>query len=531
MRFVPSTGGVGFALRLWLRALRLRYASAVICAADAGRLEPLRILLAYVALLPVRRRRLVDRHGAVLTLDAAGAPAIAAALATPLLLALARLVTRIGRAVVPTAVPRAPRGDRTAILVPVLPDLSHTFVYREVLALVGRRPDWDILVLERGTPGVVHAEADALGTIARDVPRLTPNRYLLAYLRYWLVRPRAMAGTVRAVAPNTATFGPEAAPDDPFVFLQLAFLDHSNHVAQGLVLAEHLRRTGIGSVHVYGATYPAVRAFVAHRLLGVRMSLSTFVDYEYPTPFHMLPEKLRASRFVAVCSAFCRARLAARFPDLADRLRVVHPSLPPDYGDAPDFRPRDGRSRLVFVGRFVPKKGLVTLVEAAGRLRDRGVRVTCHLYGGGEEEAALRALVTRLGLDASVRFEGPIANQDFYRAMNPDDVFVCPSREMPDGERDGIPVALTEAMAAGITVVSTPVSGIPELIDDGVNGFLVPPEDPAALADLLARLLASPEARAKVAAEARRTVRERFSVETAADALAGWISRETTSRA
>lgn len=524
MRFLSSTGGLGFALRLWLRAVRVRYASAVICAGDAGRLDPLRILLGYVALLPVRARRLVDDHGTVRTVDAARAPAVAAAVLTLLLLGLARLVTWIGLAIVPTATPRGPRGDRTAILVPVLPDLSHTFVYREVLALVRRHPDWQVLVLERGAPGVLHAEADALGKIARDAPRLTPNRYLLAYLRHWLVRPRAIAGAIRAVAPHTATFGPEAVANDPFVFLQLAFLDHSNHVAQGLVLAEHLRREGIAVVHVYGATYPAVRALIAQRLLGVRMSLSTFVDYERPTPFHMLPEKFQASRFVAVCSAYCRDRLAARFPAVAGRFRVIRPSLPPDYGDAPDFRPRDGQSRLVFVGRFVPKKGLATLVEAVSRLRGRGVPVALHLYGGGEEEAALRALVARLGLDDHVRLEGPIANQNFYRGMNPDDVFVCPSRERPDGERDGIPVVLTEAMAAGVAVVSTRVSGIPELIEDGVNGYLVEPDDPAALADVLERLLTAPDARTRVAAEARRTIRERFSIETAADALAAWIS-------
>jgi glycosyltransferase involved in cell wall biosynthesis len=530
MRRLPATASAAFAARLWLRALASRYASVVVCAADVERLDPLRPLLAYVALLPVRDRRVVDRLGATRTLDAAGPRAIAAALLTPWLLALARVVTRIGLAVVRPATPPRPRGDGTAILVPVLPDLSHTFVYREALALVRRRPDWQVLVLERGAPGVLHRDAEALARVAREVPRLTPVRYLLAYLRHWLARPRAMAGTIRAVRPHAASF-PGLAADDPFVFLSLAFLDHSNHVAQGLVLAEHLLREGIGAVHVYGATYPALRAVVAHRLLGVRMSLSTFVDYEVPTPFHMLADKLEAARFVAVCSDHERARLGARYPALDGRLRVVRPSLPADHGDAPEFRAPDGRSRIVFVGRFVPKKGLATLVAAVARLRARGVATSCHLHGAGEEEPALQALVARLGLDAIVRFEGPIPNQAFYRVMRPDDVFVCAAREMPDGDRDGIPVALIEAMAAGLTVVATRISGIPELIEDGVNGHLVTPGDADALADVLARLLGSAEERAKVAAAARRTVRERFSLDVAADALARWISRETSSRA
>jgi len=116
-------------------------------------------------------------------------------------------------------------------------------------------------------------------------------------------------------------------------------------------------------------------------------------------------------------------------------------------------------------------------------------------------------------------------------STNRDDVFVVPSRLLPDGERDGIPVVLIEAMAAGVTVVSTPVSGIPELVEPGVNGYLVAPDDPVALADCLARLLTEPGARERVAEPARRTVRERFDLETAGARLAGWISRESVSGA
>jgi glycosyltransferase involved in cell wall biosynthesis len=538
MRFIASTGALGFAARLWLRALHRRYATAVVCAADLARPDALGPLLAYVGLLPVGRRRLIDRYGVARTIPVARAPDVLAAALTPPLLLLARAVTWLGLALVPATAPSAEAdvrvraaGRRTALVVPLLPDLSHTFVYREVLALVRRHPDWDVLVLERGVSPVLHREAAELDTLARPVPRLSPNRYLLVYLRHWLARPRAMAGLLRWFAPHTATFAPDAVPDDPYVFLQIQFLDHSNHVAPGLAFAEHLHRAGIGYVHVYGATYPAVRALVAGRLLGVRTSLSTFVDYESPAPFHMLPEKLAAARFVSVCSSYCRERLAGRFPAVAPRLRIVRPSLPAGYGDAPAFRPGDGRSRLVFVGRFVPKKGVTTLLAAVDLLRTRGLDPACHLYGAGDEEPALRDAVRQRGLDALVRFEGPIANQDFYRVMNRDDVFVCPSRPMPDGERDGIPVALIEAMAAGVTVVSTHVSGIPELIEDGENGYLVPPDDAETLAKTLEWLLATPSARARVSAAACRTVRERFSVEPAADALAAWISRETTSGA
>ena len=210
---------------------------------------------------------------------------------------------------------------------------------------------------------------------------------------------------------------------------------------------------------------------------------------------------------------------------------MLRPTVAADYTEGKPLRPRDGRSRVVYVGRFVAKKGLDTLVEACARLRERGVPVDCRFYGTGEEEPALRALAARRGVGACVRFEGPIPNERFYDALNRDDVLVVPSRLMPDGERDGIPVVLLEAMAAGVTVVSTPVSGIPELVEDGVNGYLVPPDDPGALADTLARLLAEPAARARVAEAARRTLRERFELGASAARLAEWISRESASGA
>ena len=516
-----------FALGLVARALLRPYRSVWIAVEDLRRVEAVMPVIALSLLLRAGARSLIDRAGDRRPLTAAWREP-ASLIVAGALLPLARAVTALGLALVP---PRASaiRTGRTALVIPVLPDLSHTFVYREALERLRRHPDWDALVLEAGDDRVVHREAAELGGRATLVPALGPARYLLVYLRHWLARPRAMAALIRFFQPHTASFGPGATADDAYAFLRLEYLQHSNYVARGLMLAEALRRRRIGYVHVWGTTYPAVRALVAHRLLGVRVSLSTFVDFDYPTPFHMLAEKLAASRFVTTCSAYCAARLGARFPTA--RLEVLRPSLAPDYAEGKPRRPRDGRSRLVYVGRFVAKKGLDTLLEACARLRTRRVAIDVHLYGGGEEETALRALAGRLRLDGAVTFEGPIANERLYDTMNEDDVLVVPSRLMADGERDGIPVVLIEAMAAGVAVVSTRVSGIPELIEPGVSGYLVPPDDPTPLAELLETLLTRPDMRARVRAAARRTVRERFDLESAGAELGGWISRESASGA
>ena len=163
---------------------------------------------------------------------------------------------------------------------------------------------------------------------------------------------------------------------------------------------------------------------------------------------------------------------------------MLHHALPSDYGVEPRFRSAGGRPRVVFVGRSVAKKGLDTLIAASARLASKGARFSVHLYGEGEELPRLRQLVQESGLERFVHFEGPIPNEAFYSTVRPADRFISPSKYMSDGDRDGIPVTLLEAMAAGITVVSTRVSAIPELISDGVNLFLVPPADPAALTEV-----------------------------------------------
>jgi glycosyltransferase involved in cell wall biosynthesis len=402
-------------------------------------------------------------------------------------------------------------------------------VYREALQLKSRHPEALLVALEEGEPSVVHHEAALLLDRTIVAPKPSPPAYLLIYLKHWVRRAGAMRHLIETFAPQTASFGPGARRNDRLAFLRVEYLHHTNYLTEGLVLADLLAERRVGYVHVYGSTFPAVRALVAHHLLGVQFSLSTFVDFDYPTPFHMLEDKLRAARFVVVCTDYCRRQLAARFPALTSRLFVLRHALLRDYAAGKALRPADGRTRLVYVGRFVPKKGLDVLIAAAAELRRRGVNVTCHLYGQGESLPALSALVHSLHLSDVVFLAPPVPNHDLYRVMNRDDIFVCPSRIMPDGERDGIPVTLLEAMAAGITVVSTPVSGIPELVDDGRNGYLVPAGDSRALADLLQVLVREPERRAAIADAARATVRERFDLEQAGDRLHDRISRERLS--
>jgi glycosyltransferase involved in cell wall biosynthesis len=162
------------------------------------------------------------------------------------------------------------------------------------------------------------------------------------------------------------------------------------------------------------------------------------------------------------------------------------------------------------VGRLVPKKGYPTLIEAAALLRDRGVDVTFRIAGDGPEWPSLQRLVNERALNETVRFLGPLTDTEVEQAYASAAVFALPCVEMPDGNRDGIPNTVLEAMARALPVVSTTLASVEEAVDDGVQGLLVAQRDPKALADVLERLLGDAALRRRLGEAGRVRVEEKF---------------------
>jgi glycosyltransferase involved in cell wall biosynthesis len=205
---------------------------------------------------------------------------------------------------------------------------------------------------------------------------------------------------------------------------------------------------------------------------------------------------------------------------LQPRVRLIHHGVELDrFVPAPRA---DGPApvEILSVGRLVEKKGFPDLLLALGQLKQRGQRFRCAIYGEGPLYAELAATIERLDLRDEVVLPGAVAQRDLIPVFQRADIFALAPFVTEDGDRDGVPNVLVEAMACGLPVVSTTVSGIPELVAHDRNGLLVTPHDPAALADALAALLADDERRAQLGAEARRTVVEGFDLRAAAHELA-----------
>lgn len=284
------------------------------------------------------------------------------------------------------------------------------------------------------------------------------------------------------------------------------------HFAEGVYAAYLLRPTGVNHLHAHFVDRAATVALVAARLLEIPYSLAVHAGEDIYVHPVLLNEKFSGAKFVISCTQYNLDYLQALgIPDLDKKAFAIHHGLDFEhYGTLP--QPQEP-PLLLSVGRLVEKKGLDHLIRACWRLQDEGRKFVCHIIGSGPERERLSALISELGLQETVILRGVLPHDQVMEEYNRATLFVLPCVQGRDGSLDGIPNVLPEAMASGVPVVSTPVSAIPELIVNEVNGLLTPPEDETALAAALARLLDDPALRQRLSIQGQQTVTEHFDID------------------
>jgi colanic acid/amylovoran biosynthesis glycosyltransferase len=372
------------------------------------------------------------------------------------------------------------------------PKVSETFILDEILEL--ERLDFrvEVFALVREPAAVIHPDAERLlprvrfglparaGTVGAQLHwlRRRPSRYASAW---W----GAVRGNVRSPR-----------------FLFRAFAA----VPVAAAFAREMERLGVEHVHAHYATHPALVAWVVQRLTDLPYSFTAHAHDLY-VDRAMLGSKLEHASFVTTVSEFNRRLLERLYPEQArGKVFVVRTGVEPAVFRA---RPRPvgrGGLRAVCVASLEPYKGHAYLVEACARARAAGLDLECLLVGEGEERRSIERRVAGLALEQHVRLVGAQPQQLVSELVASADVFVLPSVVMPSGKMEGLPVVIMEAMAAGTPVVASAISGIPELVEDGVTGLLAPERDPAALARAFLRLAEDPPLRARLAEAARDRV-------------------------
>ena len=266
----------------------------------------------------------------------------------------------------------------------------------------------------------------------------------------------------------------------------------------------------VGRVHAHWATHPALAAYVLSHLLDVPYGFTAHAQDLY-IENGMLEEKLRKADLVVTISSFNVELLRARFGQLAEKVVLLHCGVDQDA-----FSPTPGRGgrlqplRVLTVASLRDYKGHRHLLNAIGRLEGQGQRVACVLAGDGPLRNALEQQRDELGLQSSVRFLGRRTAPEIRQLLQECDVFVLPSVRMANGMMEGIPVALMEALASGRPSVASRLSGIPELVEDGVSGLLVEPADPESLAAALMRLAHDEDLRRRLSDAGPRRIADGF---------------------
>jgi glycosyltransferase involved in cell wall biosynthesis len=381
----------------------------------------------------------------------------------------------------------------------MFPRFSETFILSEILELERQGLELRVFSLKRPNDGLVHADVTRVRAPVTYLPE-SSLRSVVAYaaahgevfgwnrrryLRcFWLTLWRALKKRRPAALKR---------------FLQAGFI------------APLLRREGIEHVHAHFATSATSVALHLHDLAGVSYSFTAHAKdiYRQTVESDSLVRKLCSARFAVTVSDYNRQYLA-RFARGEGLVRIYNGLDLERF--APNGTAREEPPLVLAVGRLIEKKGFADLVRACALLRRHGGPFRCRIVGKGELEEELRTLIEELGLQPEVELTGPIPREQLLAVYQRASVVVAPCVIGEDGNRDGLPTVLIEAMALGIPVVATDVTGIPELVEHGRTGLVVPQQDPQALAAAIRRVLADPTLGEALARAGRARVEQDFDV-------------------
>ena len=390
------------------------------------------------------------------------------------------------------------RLPRIAYIMSRFPHLPETFIVREMNELT--RQGWDVslypLILQDSA--IIHPSAEKWLPLSRKLPYLSPGVFF-ANMGWFCRRPvRYLSTLLRAVLENFTS---------PNYLIRMLALFPKSVYAATLMQAD-----GIQHVHAHYASHPALAAWIIHRLTGVSYSITAHAHDIYVRQ-NMLTTKLRDAAFVAAISEYNREFLAGHCgQDLRGKIHVIHCGVSLDRFARRHHIGPHTPLRVLCVGSLQPYKGQSFLVEALALLRDRGVPASCTIIGHGNMADSLQAQIREHGLDGVVQLVGKKTEDEVAAHLLEADCYVQPSVVTPTGKMEGIPVAIMEAMASGVPVVATAISGVTELVRSGETGRTVPPEDAPALADAITDVCHDSDASARMSEAAHNLVLDEFEI-------------------
>ncbi|CAN5562897.1 glycosyltransferase family 4 protein [soil metagenome] len=370
------------------------------------------------------------------------------------------------------------------------PSLGQTFCYREVAELMRqgaelrifsiRRPngeppqDWDPLIVAQVQ--YLPDESELVKEITTAIRRGELPKEAVAAIRQW---------------------------DRQSDFLRLYQAAH---------IGLRLQKAGIGRVHAHFAGMAARTSYWIKHFFGIDYSITAHAnDIFAPRPFAVsLPKIVDKAAAVVTVSEFAVVRLKEEFPTDAAKFHRVYNGL--DVSGYPRSNFPSEPPLIVSIGRLIEKKGFGDLIRACAILRARGYNFRCEIIGEGPLEQALAGEIKAADLRSVVKLLGTRTQGEIAERLRSATVFVLACTTEDGGGMDNLPTVIMEAMAAGLPVISTPIAGVPEMVQSGVTGELVATRDPAALATATGRLLRDRATAMELGARGRALAEEKFSI-------------------
>ena len=369
------------------------------------------------------------------------------------------------------------------------PRLSETFILNEILAHEAAGLELEILSLRQPSEECRHEDVEKVKA---------PVTYLEREVR---MRPEEFG---RLLSWSGEQLGDELGvltedrPKDPWRIVKMA------------AVADVIAKKGITHLHAHFATDATTIARSAARIAGIPYSFTAHAKdiYHNTVEDEHLATCIRDASAVVTVSDYNVRYLCDRLGISGERLHRIYNGL--HLGEFPFHEGERDPTHILAVGRLVEKKGFCDLVSACATMRDRGRQFRCSIIGDGDLYEPLRAQIDELGLGDLVTMTGPLPRERVRELMRDAAMLAAPCVIGEDGNRDGLPTVILEAMAMGLPCVSTDVTGIPEAIEDGVTGLIVPGHDPASLADAMARLIDDRELAGSMARRARAKMEASF---------------------
>ncbi|HWQ31547.1 MAG TPA: glycosyltransferase family 4 protein [Blastocatellia bacterium] len=393
---------------------------------------------------------------------------------------------------------------------------SETFITNEIALLESAGVRLSIFSIKRLEGQQQHGAGSRIEARVTYLPEAAPldernflvwlrenlPRFIGSHLRLCRLRPRAYFQTLAEALWMCVKYRDRRLALPRKVFLK-------EFLQAGFIALKVLESGRIRHLHAHFCHGVTTVAMFASRLCGLPFSFTAHAKDIYQrdlNPGDLLTIKMRRARFVVTCTGANKVHL--------DRLRPQHTPLHTIYHglDLSLFTPAAERPQqavpvILSVGRMVEKKGFTYLIEACRMLKERGCDFKCRIVGGADKfTEVIKARISELKLDETVTLHPAVTQEELRHVYAQSTIFALPCQVLENGDRDGIPNVLVEAMAMKLPVVSTAISGIPELIADRRTGLLVPQKDAEALADAFEELLADAQLRERLGAAAREQV-------------------------